>query len=140
MAIVTRTGKGSALTYAELDNNFTELNTLKAPLVSPTFTGTPAAPTAAVDTDSTQLATTAFVRDILPAGVTVPYAGLTAPDGWLFCYGQAVSRTTYATLFGILSTTYGSGDGVNTFNLPDIRGRVVAGQDDMGDSSANRLT
>lgn len=68
------------------------------------------------------------------------YAGLTAPSGYLFCYGQAVSRTTYSALFAILSTTYGGGDGSTTFNLPDLRGRVVAGQDDMGGSSANRLT
>lgn len=68
------------------------------------------------------------------------YAGDTAPAGWLFCYGQAVSRTTYATLFAVCSTTYGVGDGSTTFNVPDLRGRVVAGQDDMGGSSANRLT
>jgi microcystin-dependent protein len=70
----------------------------------------------------------------------MPYAGATEPSGWLFARGQAVSRTTYADLFAALSTTYGAGDGSTTFNLPDLRGRVVAGQDDMGGSSANRLT
>ena len=75
-----------------------------------------------------------------PCGVVVPYAGTAAPSGWLLCYGQAVSRTTYAGLFAILSTTYGTGDGSSTFNLPDLRGRVIAGQDDMGGTSANRLT
>jgi microcystin-dependent protein len=74
------------------------------------------------------------------AGVVVPFAGTTEPAGWLFCYGQAVSRTTYAALFSAISTTYGTGDGSTTFNLPDLRGRVVAGQDDMGGTSANRLT
>jgi len=74
------------------------------------------------------------------SGVLVPYAGTSAPSGWLLCYGQAVSRTTYADLFTAISTTYGSGDGSTTFNLPDLRGRVIAGQDDMGGSSANRLT
>lgn len=77
---------------------------------------------------------------IVPSGTTVPYAGTTAPDGWLFAYGQAVSRSTYAALFTAIGTTYGSGDGSTTFNVPDLRGRVVAGQDDMGGSSANRLT
>lgn len=77
---------------------------------------------------------------LLPAGVIVPYGGSAAPDGWLLCYGQDVSRTTYADLFTALSTTYGVGDGSTTFTLPDLRGRVVAGQDDMGGSSANRLT
>jgi microcystin-dependent protein len=75
-----------------------------------------------------------------PCGMIAPYAGTAAPSGWLLCYGQAVSRTTYAGLFATLSTTYGTGDGATTFNLPDLRGRVVAGQDDMGGSSANRLT
>jgi microcystin-dependent protein len=75
-----------------------------------------------------------------PSGMVVPYAGATEPTGWLFCYGQAVSRSTYAGLFTAISTTYGTGDGSTTFNLPDLRGRVVAGQDDMGGSSANRLT
>lgn len=77
---------------------------------------------------------------LMPPGVTVPYAGTAAPTGWLFCFGQAVSRTTYAALFAALSTTYGVGDGSTTFNLPDLRGRVIAGKDDMGGSSANRLT
>lgn len=77
---------------------------------------------------------------IFPIATIVPYAGAAAPDGFLLCYGQAISRTTYADLFGIISTTYGVGDGSTTFNLPDLRGRVVAGQDDMGGSSANRLT
>lgn len=75
-----------------------------------------------------------------PCGLVAPYAGTAAPSGWLLCFGQAVSRTTYAGLFATLSTTYGVGDGASTFNLPDLRGRVVAGQDDMGGTSANRLT
>jgi microcystin-dependent protein len=73
-------------------------------------------------------------------GMVVDFAGTTAPTGWLLCYGQAISRTTYSVLFSAISTTYGTGDGSTTFNLPDLRGRVVAGQDDMGGSSANRLT
>jgi microcystin-dependent protein len=79
----------------------------------------------------------AFVQ---PIGAVLPYAGSSAPTGWLLCYGQAVSRTTYAALFAVTSTTYGVGDGSTTFNVPDLRGRVPAGQDDMGGTSANRLT
>jgi microcystin-dependent protein len=79
----------------------------------------------------------AFVQ---PIGAVIPYAGSSAPTGWLLCYGQAVSRTTYADLFAVVSTTYGTGDGSTTFNVPDLRGRVPAGQDDMGGTSANRLT
>lgn len=74
------------------------------------------------------------------SGMLMPYAGATAPTGWLLCYGQAISRTTYADLYSVVGTTYGPGDGSSTFNLPDLRGRVIAGKDDMGGSSANRLT
>lgn len=80
-----------------------------------------------------------FASFIQP-GMLMDYAGTTAPTGWLFCYGQAISRTTYAALFAVISTTYGVGDGTSTFNVPDLRGRVIAGKDDMGGSSANRLT
>ncbi len=76
----------------------------------------------------------------VPIGGVVDFAGATAPVGWLLCYGQAVSRTTYALLFTAISTTYGIGDGSTTFNLPDLRGRVSAGKDNMGGTPANRLT
>tara|TARA_R110000868_G_scaffold70726_1_gene207589 strand:+ start:751 stop:1776 length:1026 start_codon:yes stop_codon:yes gene_type:complete len=77
---------------------------------------------------------------LMPTAAILPYAGASAPSGWLLCFGQAVSRTTYAALFAAVSTTYGAGDGSTTFNIPDIRGRAVAGKDDMGGTSANRLT
>lgn len=76
----------------------------------------------------------------MPVGAMVGFGGATVPVGWLFCYGQAVSRTTYAELFRILSTTWGTGDGSTTFNLPDYRGRVIVGDDDMGGSAASRVT
>lgn len=75
-----------------------------------------------------------------PIGTVTDYGGTAAPTYWLLCYGQAISRATYADLFAAIGTTYGVGDGATTFNVPDIRGRVTAGQDDMGGSSANRLT
>ncbi|CAB4139244.1 MdpB Microcystin-dependent protein [uncultured Caudovirales phage] len=77
---------------------------------------------------------------LAPAGVVLPFAGTTAPTGWLLCFGQAVSRTTFATLFAALGTTYGAGNGTTTFALPDLRGRVAAGEDDMGGTAASRLT
>ena len=93
------------------------------------------------DIDSTMFS---FVASIAaagtPIGTVLDWAGTVAPTGHLLCYGQAVSRTTYANLFAVVGTTYGSGDGSTTFNLPDLRGRVTAGKDDMGGSSANRLT
>lgn len=77
----------------------------------------------------------------VPIGSVVDYCGSSAPSGYLFCYGQAVSRTvTYSALFAAIGTTFGTGDGSTTFNLPDFRGRVAAGKDNMGGTSANRLT
>jgi len=120
----------------------------QAPTNSPILTGTPTSPTAAPGTDTTQIATTSFVNAAvaanggggLPTGAVMPFAGSTAPSGYLLCDGQAVSRITYSALFVVTGTTYGSGDGSTTFNLPDLRGRVAAGKDDMGGTAANRLT
>lgn len=83
---------------------------------------------------------TALAAGGAPTGSVIDFAGTSAPAGWLLSFGQAVSRTTYAALFAVVGTTYGIGDGSTTFNLPDLRGRVVAGKDDMGGSSANRIT
>lgn len=69
----------------------------------------------------------------LPTGVVMPYAGSSAPSGWLLCQGQEVSRTTYAQLDSIIGTTYGSytngagGAGTTHFRLPDLRGRAPIG-------------
>lgn len=60
-------------------------------------------------------------------GSIVMFAGSVAPQGWLFCDGSAVSRSQYSELFGVVDTTYGEGDGSTTFNLPDLRGRVMMG-------------
>ena len=76
----------------------------------------------------------------LPTGAVLPFAGASAPSGHLLCFGQAISRSTYSGLFTAIGTVYGVGDGSTTFNIPDLRGRAVAGQDDMGGTSANRLT
>jgi microcystin-dependent protein len=77
----------------------------------------------------------------IPAGAVMQYAGSTAPTGWLLCDGSAVSRTTYANLFTAIGVTFGTGDGTTTFNLPDCRGRVVAGLDTQVSSAyALRLT
>ena len=79
------------------------------------------------------------VRSV-PAGAVFQWTTDTAPKGWILCFGQAVSRTTYAALFAVIGTTYGAGDGSTTFNLPDFRGRVPLGKDDMGGMSADRVT
>lgn len=84
----------------------------------------------------------------LPVGLgPLPWSGLTAPTGWLLCYGQALSRTTYAALWAFAqteiaggNTLFTVGDGSTTFTIPDMRGRLPAGKDNMGGSAANRLT
>jgi microcystin-dependent protein len=80
------------------------------------------------------------ISTLMPTGSVLPYAGSSAPTGYFLCDGSAKSRTTESALFAIIGTTYGAGDGSTTFSLPDLRGRVIAGQDDMGGTSANRLT
>lgn len=83
-----------------------------------------------------------------PLGAVIPYAGSTAPSGWLLCYGQNISRTTYSLLWDAIKVSngaggfngpFGNGDGSTTFTLPDLRGRVAAGKDNMGGTSANRI-
>ena len=67
---------------------------------------------------------------MIPSGAVMYFAGQTAPAGWLKANGAAVSRTAYAALFAAIGTTYGTGDGRTTFNLPDLRGEFVRGWDD----------
>ena len=75
----------------------------------------------------------------MPPGSITAFAGSTEPVGWLFCYGQQISRASYAALFAVIGTTYGVGDGSTTFNLPDLRGRIPLTKDNMGGTSANRV-
>lgn len=62
-----------------------------------------------------------------PVGSILPYGGTTAPNGWLLCRGQAVSRVTYSELFAVIGTTYGIGDNSTTFNVPDLREATTKG-------------
>jgi microcystin-dependent protein len=62
-----------------------------------------------------------------PPGMTIEYAGATCPAGFLLCDGSAISRTTYAALYTAISTTWGTGNGTSTFNIPDLRGVFVRG-------------
>lgn len=89
-----------------------------------------------------------YAKNACPTGSMQMYGGATAPSGWLLCDGSAVSRTTYADLFSVCSTTFGSGDGSTTFNLPDMRGVFpkgagtttrAAGVDASGNSYAGVL-
>lgn len=78
---------------------------------------------------------------LCPVGTIMDWPGSSAPTGWLLLYGQVISQTTYPGLYAVISTTYNTGgEGAGNFRLPDCRGRVAAGKDDMGGVAANRLT
>lgn len=74
------------------------------------------------------------------AGLVDECAASVAPPGSLFCFGQAVSRTTYAEVFAAITTSHGVGNGTTTFNLPDHRDVVIIGKGNMGGASAGRIT
>lgn len=85
---------------------------------------------------------------LLPVGLgPLPWSGTTSPSGWVLAYGQSLSRTTYSALWAFAqseialgNTLYTNGDGSTTFTVPDLRGRLPAGKDNMGGSAAGRLT
>lgn len=81
------------------------------------------------DVEEANLSITASLNTVRISGEVEMWAGATAPAGWLLCDGSAVSRTTYAALFTVIGTTYGSGDGSTTFNLPNLKGKVPVGLD-----------
>ncbi len=77
-----------------------------------------------------QLATLEARLDALvPTGAILPFTGTTIPAGFLACDGTPVSRTDYAALFAVIGISFGEGDKIATFNLPDLRGRFVRGAD-----------
>ena len=119
-------------------NQIATTNFVQLQKTSPAFTGVPTAPTAPALTANTQIATTAFVAAATAgfasaqsvdelAGSIKMWGSSTPPNNWALCNGQAVSRTTYATLFSRIGTTYGSGDGSTTFNLPNFVDRFAVG-------------
>jgi len=113
------------------DRNFTIKTNAAARLTINSSTATSTVPVVLPSDPTTALqASTKQYVDTLtgsPAGVIMAFAGATAPTGFLACDGSAVSRTTYATLFAAISTTWGAGNGTTTFNVPDLRGMFVRG-------------
>jgi len=82
-----------------------------------------------------------LINRVIPAGLAMfDFAETKPTTGWEYSYGQLLSRTTFPALFARYGTYYGAGDGSTTFEVPDVRGRVIAGKDNMGTVSANRLT
>lgn len=81
------------------------------------------------DAETKKMSVDQLLKLIIPTGLITPFGGPNAPDGFLLCDGAAVSRTTYADLFAVVGESYGVGDGSNTFNLPNLKGRVPVGLD-----------
>lgn len=71
----------------------------------------------------------AVQQSLTPTGTILPYAGDTAPAGWLLCNGATISRSTYSALWSVVNTRFGSGDNSTTFHVPDFRGRFLRGRD-----------
>ena len=111
-----------------------DLFAVKAPLVSPAFTGTPTVPDVDAADNSAKAVNSKFVHAVVgtglcPPGTVVAYAGSgSVPSGWLLCNGQAYSRAApYDKLFAAIDTLYGAGNGSTTFNVPDFRGMFLRG-------------
>lgn len=127
----------------EIDDELTAISgaiASKADIASPTFTGTPAAPTASAGTSTTQLATTAFVSTalstVVPSGAMFQWPTVSAPSGFLLCDGTAKSRTIYADLFAVIGESFGAGDGSTTFNVPNFENRFPIGAGDLYTTAA----
>ena len=75
----------------------------------------------------------------VPVGTILAHAANTPPSGFLECNGSNISRSTYATLFSTISTTFGVGDGSSTFALPDLRGQFIRGWANNGSTDASRV-
>ncbi len=116
--LLFRVTKGEELTDLELDDNFRRLraaiSALEAAAVTPSGSN--------------------------PIGTILQYAPTTLPTGYLWANGQSVSRATYSDLFTAIGVTYGIGDGVSTFTLPDFRGRLAIGTNPMGGSNDGTLS
>lgn len=106
------------------------------PLSGGTLTGVVNGVTPPAGDNSKKIANTEFIQALanilVPTGCVQAYAGNTTPQGWLLCDGSAVSRTDYAALFNAIGTTYGSGDGSSTFNLPNLTDRFIEGNATAG--------
>ena len=133
MSTIVTIAAGDQITNsrADINTNFTNLNSDK---IETSVLDTDTALTANSDSKvATQKAVKAYVdalggiTALVPSGSILPYGAATAPSNFLLCDGSAVSRATYSTLFGIISTNYGVGNGSTTFNLPNLKGRTLVG-------------
>jgi microcystin-dependent protein len=120
----------SSIVIRDASGNFSA-GTVTANLTG-NVTGTASSATNADTVDSQHAAMLA------PPGAVMAFAMSTVPTGWLECNGAAVSRSTYAPLFGAIGTTWGSGNGSTTFNVPDLRGEFIRGWDHSKGTDSGR--
>jgi microcystin-dependent protein len=79
------------------------------------------------------------VGSLVPSGSIISYAGINPPSGWLFCDGSIVTKNDYPYLYTAIGYTYGNTSLTNQFKLPDLRGRMMIGFDDMDNGSSSSL-
>lgn len=130
-SLVGTDGITTANSMTKINTNFANLNSDK---IETSTLDTDTSLTANSDSKiATQKAIKAYVDALggqtylVPTGAVLPYGGSSAPSNFLLCDGTAVSRATYSTLFAVIGTTYGVGNGSSTFNLPNLKNRVPIG-------------
>jgi microcystin-dependent protein len=136
------TGEGSTPTLAIGQSVATSATPSFSTITSTVADGTPpftVASTTAVTNLNADLLDGQHGSFYAPTGMMTPFAGSSSPTGWLLCDGSLKSQTTYSALFALIGTTYGPTVG-SDFRLPDLRGRVPVGLDNMGGTDADRLT
>ena len=111
----------TSIVASEMNSNFGAVKTFVEAIAAGTNLDTGSVTTSKLATATVQL--------LAPTGAINAYSGSIAPTGWLLCDGAAVSRATYSDLFALIGTTYGAGNGTSTFNLPNLKGRVIVGLD-----------
>lgn len=128
------------------DNRFTitdNTTTSKALVFELSGITTSTTRTLTIPDESGTIATQTYVSNSLTTlvapGVIVYFATSAAPTGWLKCNGAAISRSTYSNLFAAIAEIWGAGDGLSTFNIPDLRGEFVRVWDDSKGTDAGRI-
>lgn len=114
--------QGEKAKAAEVNQNFEELGDYIQGSISEVNTTV----TNAINTLQT------LANAAAPTGTVQAYCGMNTPSGWLICNGAAVSRTQYSSLFSVIGTTFGGGDGTTTFNLPNLIDKFIEGSDTVG--------
>ena len=110
------------------DSNMKALRVTKENVATPSYVQLDIPTKTSELTNDSGYVTSSTISDTLPIGSVIEWYSDTIPDNWLLCNGQAVSRTDYSALFTVIGTTYGTGNGSTTFNLPNKMGRVGVGK------------